>query len=279
MRIGTARPGFVVSATEGNGTLTATGTKSLTIGNGSAPASGAETGDLTVGEGGYTGTLNWNSTGTLKVEGRLRVGDGGDGIINQENGVVTAGDVGGTLKFIAIGNGAGSSGTYNLKNGRFLPGGGTGSGTQLRHLRIGYNGASGTVMVGDGVGAANSASIESTDDLYVGYDGNGSLTMKSDGRILLVGNNDRCSSDSIGQRRHRNAAGRHIPERRRFLDRRQHGCLWHLRNSKRYAAHRFRRRRKFPHRSRWRSRNAASKRQCSSNSRRCADNRRWRGWN
>lgn len=189
MRIGTARPGFVVSATDGNGALTATGTKSLTIGNGSAPASGAETGDLTVGEGGYTGTLNWNSTGTLKVEGRLRVGDGGVGIINQENGVVTAGDVGGTLKFIAIGSGAGSSGTYNLKNGRFLPGGGTGSGVQLRNLRIGYNGATGTVTVGDGIGAANSASIESTDDLYVGYDGNGSLTMKSDGRILLVGNN------------------------------------------------------------------------------------------
>src|SRR4029079_18357077 len=46
-----------------------------------------------------------------------------------------------------------------------------------------------TVAVGDGVGAANSASIESKDDLYVGYDGTGSLTMKSDGRILLVGDN------------------------------------------------------------------------------------------
>lgn len=190
MRVGTTRAGFIVSGTGGDGTFTANGSKNLTIGNGSPPAAGSETGDLTVGEAGATGTLNWNSTGKLKVEGRLRVGEGGTGIVNQYNGIVTAGDVGGSLKFMAVGSGLGSSGTYNLNNGRLLPGGGTGSGTQLRHLRIGYSGSVGVLAVGDGIGAAASASVESQDDLYVGHDGGtGLLTLKSDGRILLVGDN------------------------------------------------------------------------------------------
>src|SRR5690606_9418630 len=77
MHIGTAHAGFVVEGTDGDGTLTATGSKSLTIGNGSEPAPGAETGDLTVGEAGHTGTLTWGSSGTLKVEGRLRIGQNG----------------------------------------------------------------------------------------------------------------------------------------------------------------------------------------------------------
>ncbi len=185
LRVGTARSGFIVTGTEGSGTLTATGSKSLTIGSGSAPVGGAETGDLIIGEAGYTGTVNWGSTGTLKVEGRLRIGEGGTGILNQDDGIITAGDVAGSQKFIAIGNGTDSNGTYNLNNGRFLPGGGT-SGSQLRQVRIGVSSASGTMSVGDGIGAASSASVETRDDFYVGYNGgNGLLTIKNDGRVLI----------------------------------------------------------------------------------------------
>jgi arylsulfatase A-like enzyme len=187
LRIGTPSAGFIITGTGGNGTLTATGSKSLTIGDGAAPATGEVTGDLIVGESGQTGTLNWGSTGTLKIEGRLRIGEAGTGIVNQTAGIVTAGDVTGQLKFIAVGSGIGGNGTYNLANGRFLPGGGSAAGAQLRHLRIGYNGADGTVIVGDGDGDTASASIESRDDLYLGYDGGtGNLTLHSDGQVRLV---------------------------------------------------------------------------------------------
>jgi hypothetical protein len=187
LRVGTAHAGFVVTGTGGNGTLTASGSKSLTIGNGSTPVADAETGDLTVGEAGYAGTVNWNSSGTLKVEGRLRVGQGGTGVFNQDNGIVTAGDTGGTFKYMAIGSGVGSSGIYNLNNGRLLPGGGL-SGSELRQLRLGYNGADGYMAIGDGIGSSSSASIETNDDVYVGQDGgHGELVIQSDGALTMQG--------------------------------------------------------------------------------------------
>lgn len=187
LRIGTGHGGFVVTGSEGNGTLVAAGSKSLTVGSGSAPAAGAETGDLTIGEAGFAGTLNWGSAGTLKVEGKLRIGQGGDGVVNQDAGVVTAGDAAGTLKFMAIGSGAGSTGVYNLNNGSLLPGGGL-SGTELRHVRIGYNGADGLLAIGDGIGGIDSARVESNDDVHVGYDGgNGTLVIESDGVLTLSG--------------------------------------------------------------------------------------------
>jgi uncharacterized sulfatase len=187
LRIGTAHAGFVVTGTDGDGTLTATGSKSLTIGSGSAPAPGAETGDLTIGEAGHTGALNWGSAGTLKVEGRLRIGQGGDGVFTQDAGIVTAGDTGGTFKFIGVGVGVGSSGVYNLNNGRLLPGGGL-SGSELRQVRIGQDGAEGVLALGDGIGAAGSASIESNDDVFVGYSGgNGQLVIEADGVLTLEG--------------------------------------------------------------------------------------------
>lgn len=198
LRIGTAHAGFVVTGTDGNGTLTATGSKSLTIGNGSTPAAGEETGDLTIGEASHTGTLNWGSSGTLKVEGRLRIGQGGTGVVNQDAGIVTAGDTGGQLKFMAIGDGSGSSGVYNLNNGRLLPGGGH-SGSELRHVRIGHNGANGLLAIGDGIGAAGSARVESNDDVHVGYDGHGELHIASDGALDLNG--------SSGEFRVANGAG------------------------------------------------------------------------
>lgn len=185
-RIGTARSGLIVAGTEGDGTLIVTGNENLTIGNGAAPGS-TDIGDLTIGEDGRLGTVVWNSTGTLKVEGRLRIGQGGAGSLTQNGGVVTAGDVTGALKFMAIGNGAGSSGEYDLNAGQLLPGGGP-SGSQLRHLRIGHAESVGVLRVGDGAGASDSALVASPDDLYVGYGGNGLLQIASDGAVVLNSN-------------------------------------------------------------------------------------------
>lgn len=204
MRIGTSRAGQVVAGTSGAGTLIAENAVSLTIGSGNAPVGAAETGDLTIGEGGQTGTLHWNSTGTLKVEGQLRVGQGGIGIVNQNAGVVTAGDVAGSLKFAAIGVGSSSAGTYNLNAGSLRPGGGLGGSALERHLRIGFDGGVGTLNVGDGSGSAGSARLESKDDLFVGYDGGvGTLLIASDGVIDLNGNQAPVSiglnAGSVGQ--------------------------------------------------------------------------------
>lgn len=188
LRVGTFRGGLVVSGAEGDGLLSVTNGRSLTIGTASPPSSSPDTGNLTVGEDGFSGTLVWNSTGTLAVEGQLRIGQGGEGTFEQTAGTVLAGHVGGSLKFAAIGSGAGSQGTYLLRGGRFLPGGGV-SGPQRRHLRVGFNGADGFLEVGDGQGPAGSASVESSDDLYVGYDGGeGVLRLRSDGLVLLQGN-------------------------------------------------------------------------------------------
>ena len=185
LRVGTALGGFVIDGTEGNGTLVASGSKSLTIGSGSAPAGGSSTGDLLIGESGYAGTVTWGSTGTFKIEGRLRVGNGGVGVFNQDAGVVDAGNVAGQLKYLGIGDGSGGDGTYNLNNGRLLPGGGI-SGVELRQLRVGSSGAEGVLNVGDGVGSAGTARLESRDDLFVGYEGgSGTLVIKADGVIQL----------------------------------------------------------------------------------------------
>jgi hypothetical protein len=105
----------------------------------------------------------------------------------QNDGVITAGDTGGSLKFLGVGAGPGSTGTYQLNNGRLLPGGGIG-GPELRQLRIGESRATGMMSVGDGVGGAGSARIESPDDIFVGHDGgHGTLTVESDGAITLEG--------------------------------------------------------------------------------------------
>ncbi|MBA3481069.1 MAG: sulfatase-like hydrolase/transferase, partial [Pirellulales bacterium] len=185
LRVGTALGGFVVDGTEGNGTFVASGFKSLTIGNGSAPAGGSSTGDLLIGEGGFAGAVTWGSTGTFKIEGRLRVGLGGAGVFNQDAGVVDAGNVAGSLKYLGVGDGSGGHGTYNLNNGRLLPGGGSG-GAELRQLRIGSSGAEGALNVGDGVGSAGTARLETRDDLFIGYEGgSGTLVIKSDGLVQL----------------------------------------------------------------------------------------------
>ncbi len=196
LRIGTDMAGIFIAGRNGNGTVNVGGTTNLTL------STSTSTGDLTIGEGGYTGTMNWNSSGTLTAQGRLRVGQGGIGVFNQNAGVVIGGSTSGSLKFLAIGNGPGSQGTYNLNSGTLRPSGGF-AGTQFRQTVVGDAGAFGELNVGDGIGGANTAAVESNDDLIIGRaGGTGLLRVRSDGRVELRTNTNPAEflvgQDSIG---------------------------------------------------------------------------------
>ena len=180
LRIGTNQANSIIAGRNGNGTLTASGSMGMVV-----SSTTESSGDLYVGEGAQTGTMNWNGSGTLEVQGRLRVGQGGIGTFNQAGGVVIAGNIAGSLRFIAIGSDGGGNGTYNLNNGVFRPSGGF-AGTQFRQVLVGDNGATGVLNVGDNSGAAASAALESNDDLIIGRaGGTGTLRIRNDGRIEL----------------------------------------------------------------------------------------------
>jgi len=179
LRVGTDLANDVIAGRNGNGTVSISGSTNLSL------SSTTGTGDLTVGEGGFTGTFNWNSTGTLTAQGKLRIGQGGDGVFNQTNGVVIGGNTAGSFKFLAIGAGADSDGVYNLNNGVLRPSGGF-AGTEFRQTAVGDAGANGELNVGDGTGAANSAAVESNDDLIIGRaGGTGLMRVRSDGKVEL----------------------------------------------------------------------------------------------
>jgi hypothetical protein len=183
LRVGTNLADAVITGRNGNGEFTASNSVSLIISQTST-----SNGDLVVGEGGFQGIVNWNSTGALNVEGRLRIGQGGVGTLNQNGGVVTAGDTPGSLKYIGIGASAGGDGTYNLNAGVFKPGGGI-PGTQDRQLVIGDATGVGILNIGNGVGLANSAAVETDDDVILGRGGGaGGITIASDGKLLMAGN-------------------------------------------------------------------------------------------
>jgi hypothetical protein len=111
----------------------------------------------------------------------------GTGVVNQTAGIVQGGKSDGAGKYLSVGEGAGSTGTYNLKGGQFLPDG-LGAHTTLRQLRVGYDGGTGAINVGDGVGAAGSAILQSEDDFNIGQlaGGVGTMTVASDGLVDLV---------------------------------------------------------------------------------------------
>jgi hypothetical protein len=185
--VGTNRAAAVVSGANGNGTLTVNGSENLTVDD---SAANGVTGMAFIGEAGFTGTLNWNSTGTFDVQGQFRVGrTGGTGVVNQSAGVIQGGTTGGGGEYLAVGELAGSSGTYNLNGGTLYPDG-PGAGGTLRQFRVGIDGAVGTLNVGDGTGAAGSALFQSEDDLWVGQGtgGNGRMNVKSDGVVDLKTN-------------------------------------------------------------------------------------------
>lgn len=187
LHVGTNLADSIVASRNGNGTLTVTGSENLTVDD--AGGTSAQ-GNLYVGEQGFTGTVNWDSSGTLDVQGQLRVGiSAGTGIFNQNDGIVQGGTTGGGGKYLGVGDGAGSDGTYNLNNGTLYPDG-MGAGSAIRQFRVGHAGATGTMNVGDGTGAAGSAVFESEDDLWIGANtGDGTLVIESDGEVRLLGNN------------------------------------------------------------------------------------------
>lgn len=180
LRIGTNQASAIIAGRNGNGTLTESGAMGMVV-----SSTTESSGDLYVGEGSQTGTMNWNGSGTLEVQGRLRVGQGGTGTFNQANGVVIAGNTAGSFRFIAIGTDPGSTGTYNLDGGILRPSGGF-AGTEFRQTLVGDNSATGALNVGNDVGVAASAAMESNDDLIIGRNGgNGTLRVRNDGRIEL----------------------------------------------------------------------------------------------
>jgi len=177
--IGTNKAALFIAGRNGSGTLDVTGSRSITL------SSSQSTGDLFVGENGFTGELNWNSSGTLQVQGKLRIGEGAVGTINQDQGVIIGGNTAGSFKFLAFGVGAGGNGTYNLNNGVLRPSGGF-SGTEFRQTAVGDVGGTGALNVGDGQGAAGSAAFESNDDLFIGRaGGTGTMNVQADGRVEL----------------------------------------------------------------------------------------------
>ncbi|MBA3481070.1 MAG: hypothetical protein H0T51_04555 [Pirellulales bacterium] len=183
--IGTNRSAGIIGGTSGNGTLTVNDAENLTV----VSLVDTSQGNAFIGEKGFTGTVNWNSSGTFDVQGQFRLGNsGGTGVVNQTAGVVQGGKSDGAGKYLSVGEGAGSTGTYNLKGGQFLPDG-LGAHTVLRQLRVGYDGGTGAINVGDGVGAAESAVLQSEDDVNIGQLGGiGTMTVESDGLVDLVVN-------------------------------------------------------------------------------------------
>ena len=82
LRVGTDMASIFIGGRNGSGTVSVNNSTNLTL------SSTTSTGDLIVGEGGYQGTMNWNSAGTLTAQGKLRIGQGGIGVFNQTAGVV-----------------------------------------------------------------------------------------------------------------------------------------------------------------------------------------------
>lgn len=178
LHVGTIQASSRIANRNGNGTINATGSVSLK----SAAAGGV--GDIIVGSDGQTGTINWGSSGTLEAEAKLWVGDGGTGVVTQTDGIVSGGTTAAGT-FLAIGRGPGGNGTYNLNNGQFRPTG-TLDNAQIRVTAVGDEGATGTLNVGDGTGAAGAALLEANNDLWIGRTGGtATLNVKSDGRIRL----------------------------------------------------------------------------------------------
>jgi endonuclease/exonuclease/phosphatase family metal-dependent hydrolase len=168
MRVGTNAAGAVISGRNGNGAATIANSVNLTIAD-----TANTTGDLTVGEGGYNGTVNWNSSGTLDVQGNVRVGQAGVGTVNQTAGAVTSNGQ------VSIGANAGGTAVYTVSGGT-LATATDGSGA----FRIGENGGTGTLRV-EGSGAVSHGA-----EMYIGSGASGM------GRVELIGS---AGSMQIGQ--------------------------------------------------------------------------------
>ncbi|BBO35646.1 hypothetical protein PLANPX_5258 [Lacipirellula parvula] len=135
------------------------------------------------------GTVVWDSTGALTVEGAFRVGQAGTGTFTQNNGTVKAGtNTAAASVFFAVGNN--STGTYNLNNGVLNVGAAldTALGEEVRrNTRIGAGTGTAVFNLGDGTGAAASAKFVTWDDFTIGHStaSTGTFNIKSDGRLEI----------------------------------------------------------------------------------------------
>lgn len=178
LRIGTDAASAIISGRNGNGAMTVSNTVTLTVAK-----TVNSTGDLTVGEGGYAGAFNWNSSSTLDVQGRLRVGQDGTGILNQNDGLVSGGANASINLYPAVGAGVGAQGTYNLNHGTLRAGSGYDFAV-TRQTIVGESSGVGVLNVGDGAGAANSALVQANDNVVIGRTGGtGALNVHADGKV------------------------------------------------------------------------------------------------
>ena len=178
LRIGTDAANAIISGRNGNGAMTVSNTVTLTVAK-----TVNSTGDLTVGEGTYAGAFNWNSSSTLDVQGRLRVGQDGTGILNQNDGLVSGGANASVNLYPAVGAGVGAQGTYNLNHGTLRAGSGYDFAV-TRQTIVGESSGVGVLNVGDGAGAANSALVQANDNVVIGRTGGtGALNVHADGKV------------------------------------------------------------------------------------------------
>lgn len=162
LHIGTDRANAVIAGRNGDGTMTASNSVSLTL-----VAGGNASGDLVVGEGGYRGTLDWNSTGALAVQGEVRVGDGGVGEVFQTKGTI-AYELG-----LTIGKGAEGTGLYSINDGTLT----TASSSEAGALDLGSDGGVGTLRV------AGNATVDHRGALQLA----GGADRSGSGRLEIIG--------------------------------------------------------------------------------------------
>ncbi|HEX4414578.1 MAG TPA: endonuclease/exonuclease/phosphatase family protein [Lacipirellulaceae bacterium] len=171
LRIGTNQANTYIADRNGNGMLTVSGGLGVVVSK-----TNESTGDLIVGEGGLTGTMNWNSTSTLEVQGHLQIGQGGTGTFNQTAGTVTASNAA-----VRIGGEAGSVATYNISGGTL-----TTSADGTDPLQIASSGATGTLRVSGSAIVTHGAEMTIADNATAG----------SNGRLELLGSH---ASFHVGQ--------------------------------------------------------------------------------
>jgi T5SS/PEP-CTERM-associated repeat protein len=148
-------------------------------------AGSAELGKLHVGYyHGSTGTASISGVGSTLTCDDLYVGDYGTGTLSVTDGATVESDSWGDLR---VGNHGGGNGTLNINSGGQL--------TTSGNVYLGYNGeentypeAVGEVTV-DGVGSVWTNGDDYWDEceMYVGYEGTGSLLITGGGRVTNYG--------------------------------------------------------------------------------------------
>jgi hypothetical protein len=168
LRVGTDQAAAEIAGRNGDGTVNVSGSINLTI------SASTGTGDLVIGEGGYHGAMNWDSAGTLTVQGDLSIGLSGTGTFQQTSGMVV------TSNPVILGSGGVGVGTYAISGG-LLRTAADGSGA----FRIAHAGGTGTLRVSGAAGALHGAELYIASGANTG--GVGRLEIIGDAAVVQVG--------------------------------------------------------------------------------------------